>query len=197
MTARSHSGIASSSPRATNVSGLPLRRRWPSRRSTGWIRSIYAVRVRTRASRMARIVRSSRRSSEVRCACREAPELTRQRPRVSAIRLHSPRPLGVHGRIVRVGDDDLMARLFQAARHPFTSVDASTRILAFDRRNISTRRWRCVRIRRSISYHRPSESQSDFPICPDRCQHGPRLASPAALTAFGCGTLDATTLWGS
>jgi hypothetical protein len=34
------------------------------------------------------------------------------------------------------------------------------------------------------------------PSFPNRCQYDPRLASPAALTAFRCGVLNATTLRG-
>ncbi len=48
------------------------------------------------------------------------PTRMRQSVRVSAIGLHPTRPPGVHRRVIRVSHDDLVAKLFQAARHPLT-----------------------------------------------------------------------------
>lgn len=60
-----------------------------------------------------------------------------QRPRVAAIRFDLATPGGVHGREVRVGDDDLMAQPFQAPSHPLAlgrglEEDAAARAVAQD-----------------------------------------------------------------
>src|SRR5262249_27324330 len=39
---------------------------------------------------------------------------------ISAVGLHAARPLSVHRRIVRVGHDDLVAQIFEAAGDPLT-----------------------------------------------------------------------------
>src|SRR5215471_6722007 len=119
----------------------------------------------------------------MRTPIRSGPTRVGQGPSVPPVRLHAPTPLGIHGSIVGICDDDLVPETFQALCDPFAlGRGFDERILALGRSpRILAKRSRSVRIR--ISLNSPSAVRIAIWLSPFRrpCQYGPRLASPCGL----------------